>query len=208
MVHRFSRYFGIRSSGALAYIVSKNKKLPEFITNENIKSSCNQTTPRESYSIIKGAFCFDTYENDLPFIIVDVGPKYSIIPHVISTFLYKGYTSAISYELSVSNDKDNWEVIASPPLNNSYCSEDSSVPERCGETVALYDDCKITRTPHRYVRYKVLENRGGNKVFMRLARIEVFGDLFGSPLQCTNKMIKSSNFVIANSILIILISHV
>ena len=194
MKSRVSRYFSTEKYGALAYIASKKRNLPEFTSNNDIESYCNTTNSHDSYTKIEEAFCFNTKQGDLPFIIVDVGTKYSIIPHAVSTIFKAGYTAIISYEISVSNDKNTWEVISNPPQNVLICPEDTKNKNQCSETVTTVDECKITKAPHRYLRYKVLKDRaehyataGYTSNLMRLARIDIYGDLFGMTFRCTNK---------------------
>ena len=197
------------SSGAITYIISKHSQYPAFSRNDDNEINKNQGfsyDPRLTYSK-NTSIAFNTKEDIIPYHIIDIYP-YTITPFSYSLAFPIGNSPAVQWEISGSNDRLNWEILSSPPLNNSVCiALETSI---CANEVSLLYSTSIPilgEKQFRYLRYRVLRDRAQEYYnqtiyLMRIRRLEFYGLLFGG-ISCHSS--KTTSFHYITSLLLIII---
>ena len=177
-------YSSSNDQGAISHIVSHHKNIPLYLRNQNISNSYSYN-PRKCFSDTSYSNSFDTYLDQKPFNIMDLYP-YFLNPTSYMFSVIKGGSPPVIWELSCSNDTDNWMVLSNPPQNNSLCPNDldPSMVRVCGETRFVHYYVKDTQEKYRFFKFTVLRDRAkeynskSNIDLFRIGFIDIFGILY------------------------------
>ena len=174
------------SLGSISYVVSRSSLYPKFTHNSNVDTFYG-FNPRQSYYNSINNYAFNTNIDDPPFIVIDLGPDFSIAPYSYSLSFMKGYTPPVSWSVSASktgNDNE-WKELSYEPENDDVCEEQDGEDQHCcGNTVYLERFINTTSNnveSYRYFKYLVSLSRIRREDvhYFRLMRFEIYGILFG-----------------------------
>ena len=195
-------YSNINDKGAISYIISHNTNKPSFIRNQD-PIYTNVYNPKNSY-LDWGKTCniFDTNLTVHPFFIINL-VDYKVKPISYSFSLKEDNSPPVIWDLSGSNDADNWEILSNPEKNISVCEnhQNQNVPEMCNkDTIVHYDITSNNNKFYQFIRFRVLLDRkmeykpNSLTNLYRVGFIELYGTLQNT-LKFTSKITFRINFI-------------
>ena len=174
---------------AISYIISKHSEYPVFSRNSVVRENDNDAffEPRETYFDKEKHIAYVTTNGERPFFIIDLYP-YSINLLSYALTVVEKTSPPVEWKIYGSNSKNgDWRLLSAPLKNNNICSFENDNSPRCGDSVTLLYNVKLSKSKgkrFRFIKFDLLKDR--RRVYfteeisqsLRFQKLELFGYLY------------------------------